>query len=91
MGVVGVTNNITLNSSTHDEIEKSEIERALARNWSINDTDIHVKVSGHNVTLSGKVDSFYQKDEAERIASNAPGVWAITNDLIIAYDYSLSL
>ncbi|HEX7413057.1 MAG TPA: BON domain-containing protein [Bacteroidia bacterium] len=91
LGVKGVTNNITIKSSVHDEIEKRDIELALGRNWAINDQDIHVSVLGHKVTLIGKVSSFYQKDEAERIAFNAPGVWAVDNELVIEYDYSLAL
>lgn len=91
LGVKGVTNNITLKSSTHNEIEKRDIEFALGRNWAINDQDIQVIVSGHKVILKGTVSSFYEKDEAERIAFNAPGVWAVDNDLVIEYDYSLAL
>ena len=51
-------------------------------------TIIQVKVSGNNVTLSGTVDSWYQKDEAGRIAWNAPGVLAVNNELHVEYDYS---
>ena len=35
--------------------------------------------SGNEVTLTGKVDSIYQKEEAERISWNAPGVWTVNN------------
>jgi osmotically-inducible protein OsmY len=86
MGVIGVSNNITIRSETHDEIEKKSIENALKRNWSINDKDITVKVSAHKVTLTGAVSSWYQKDEAGRIAWNAPGVWFIDNELEIEYN-----
>ena len=86
LGIKGVNNEITIKSETHDEIEKKDIERALGRNWSINDIGIQVKVSGNNVTLSGSVNSLYQKDEAGRIAWNAPGVWTVNNELVIEYD-----
>jgi len=86
LGVIGVSNNITINSETIDEVEKKDIERALLRNWSINDKDIQVGVSGNKVTLSGNVFSLYQKEEAGRIAWNAPGVWMVDNDLVIEYD-----
>ena len=86
-GVKGISNNIKIKSETHDSIEQVEIEQALGRNWSIDDKNIHVKVAGNKVTLTGEVDSFYQKDEAERIAWNAPGVWVVDNELAIAYDY----
>jgi osmotically-inducible protein OsmY len=86
-GVIGVSNNIKIKSRTEDAIEKSEIERALKRNWSVSDTDIRVAVSGHKATLTGTVDSWYQKTEAERIAWKAPGVWNVGNELIVEYDY----
>ena len=58
----------------------------LCVNWSIDDDDIRVKVSGNRVTLNGTVNSFYQRDEAERIAWNAPGVSSVDNELVIDYD-----
>ena len=88
LGVVGVTNSIAIKSETQDEIEKKGIESALLRNWSINSQDIQVKVAGTKVTLKGKVHSLYQKDEAGRIAWNAPGVWSVENDLAIDYAYN---
>ena len=82
-GVKGVTNNIKINSELKDEVEKKEIEKALQRNWAINSDDIYVDVNNNEVKLSGVVDSFYEKDEAERIAWNAPGVWAVNNQLVV--------
>ena len=84
-GVKGVINKILLESENNDEIEKIDIENALGRNWSMDDSDIQVKVSGHKVTLKGVVDSWYQKDEAGRIAYNAPGVWSVENELLVDY------
>ena len=89
LGVASVVNNITIKPTIAEVAEKADIESALRRNWSIYDTDIDVKVSGHKATLSGTVDSWYQKEEAGRIAFNAPGVWSVDNELIVDYDYSL--
>jgi len=89
-GVKGVTNNISIKSETHDAIERKDIEDALDRNWSIDREDIHIKVAVNKVTLMGTVSSYYQKDEAERIARNAPGVWSVVNDLVVEYDYSFA-
>ena len=85
-GVRGVTNKIQIKSKTHDEIEKMDIKNALRRNWSINDEDIEVNVLGNRVTLQGTVNSFYQREEAERIARNAPGVYTVNNELAIEYN-----
>ncbi len=85
LGVTGVTNNIKIKSRPEDAIEQSDIESALKRNWSVSDQDIRVAVSGHKATLTGTVDSSYQKDEAGRIAWNAPGVWNVANELGVDY------
>ncbi|MEA5260216.1 BON domain-containing protein [Arcicella aquatica] len=87
--VKGVTNDIAIKEETADEIEQKDIEQALGRTWSIVNADIKVKVNGHKVTLSGTVESIFQKDEAERIAWNAPGVWHLENNLVVEYRYSL--
>jgi osmotically-inducible protein OsmY len=86
-GVKGVTNNIKVKSETHDEIEKEKVESALNRNWSLNSKDVKVKVSGTKITLTGAVGSWYQKEEAERIAWSTPGVWSVNNDLFVEYGY----
>jgi osmotically-inducible protein OsmY len=85
LGVKGITNNITIKSERNIEIEKKEIEKALNRNWCIDKRDIIVKVLANHVTLVGTVNSFYEKDEAERIARNAPGVCTVDNELLIEY------
>lgn len=86
-GVKGVNNNLTIRVNLHDALEKMDIERALDRNWSIDSGGIKVAVSGNRVTLNGVVDSIYQKDEAGRIAWNAPGVRTVDNELVIDYDF----
>ncbi|MEP7195939.1 MAG: BON domain-containing protein [Saprospiraceae bacterium] len=87
-GVIGVSNNIKIKSTTEEKAEKNDIESALKRNCSIYAKDIEVTVSGHNATLSGNVDSWYQKEEAGRIAFKAPGIWSVDNELTIDFDYS---
>ena len=89
LGVIGVSNNITIKAESHDKIEKTKVEDALNRNWSINTQDIDVSVSGTKVILSGTVSSWYQKDEAGRIAWSTPGVWTVDNELEVEYDYAL--
>jgi osmotically-inducible protein OsmY len=88
-GVTGVTCNIKIKPEAHNAIEKREVERALERNWSINAKDIDVQVEGNTVTLTGTVSTWYQKNEAGRIAWNTPGIWAVDNQLEVEYDYSI--
>jgi osmotically-inducible protein OsmY len=88
-GVKGVTNNITIKSESHDAIEQKDVENAIGRSWSVDNNDIQVKVSGTTVTLSGTVNSWYQKEEAGRIAWNTPGIWHVKNELAVDYYYAL--
>ncbi|PZR31030.1 MAG: ornithine aminotransferase [Azospira oryzae] len=90
MGVKGVSNYVKIKPESQDAVETTQIERALDRDWSVNADTIKVRVSGTAVTLSGTVNSPYQKEEAERIVWKAPGVWSVKNDLEVKYDYSLA-
>ena len=86
MGVTGVTNNIMIKSESKEAAEKAAIENALKRNWAFYENNIRVQVSGHRATLTGTVDSMYQKEQAGSIAWNAPGVWSVDNELVVDWD-----
>ncbi len=86
-GVKGVTNNIVIKSEINNAIEKKDVENAIGRSWAVDGRDIQVSVSGTTVSLNGTVNSWYQKDEAERIAYNTPGIWHVKNELAVDNDY----
>ena len=50
---------------------------------SIDSSAINVSVSDKTVTLTGTVNSWYQKEAAGRIAWNTPGIWDVKNELSI--------
>ncbi len=87
IGVKGVINNIKLNSLSADMVEQEAIEKALSRSWMIDDHNIQVKVKGNKVVLRGAVESLFEKDEATRLAWNAPGVNEVDNELAVVYDF----
>lgn len=84
-GVKGVNNQINVRSTSKDTIELKDVEQALNRSWAINPLDIKVEVKNNVVKLMGMVHSMYQKEEAERLAWNAPGVSSVENDLAVIY------
>lgn len=80
-----VTNNISIKSEIAANVEKTDVENALKRNWTLEDKNIIVSVFDNKVTLSGTVHSWYQKDEASRIAWNAPGITNVDNKLTVDF------
>lgn len=87
IGVKGISNNIEINPESIYPAKKSDITQALTRNWSIDSKDIDVILNGNKVQLTGTVKSMYQREEAGKIARNAPGVSAVDNELLIEYPY----
>ena len=84
LGVRGVTNNITLKVQTPDTGEiKRKIAAAFHRSATIDSSAITIEASGDKVILHGKVSSYAEKKEAERVAWSAPGVLHVDNQIMI--------
>lgn len=82
-GVVGVSNEITIEPTVEPGAVKQAIETALKRDAQIDAQGINVKADGGKVTLSGRVRSFAERDEADWAAWSAPGVTEVKNDLSV--------
>ena len=80
-----ITNNITIKSETIAKVEKEDVENAFKRDWTLENKNILVSVSNNKVTLNGIVDSWFQKDEASRLAWKAPGIINVDNQLTVDY------
>ena len=76
-----------IQSEVDNQIEQKKVEDAMRRNWIIDSDKINVRAHGTTITLSGIVNSLFQKEEAERIAYKTPGVWYVDNQLVVEYDY----
>lgn len=87
-GVKGVTNRIKIKAEIQNEIDKNEVQKALARNWTLHSQDILVKVDGTKVILTGGVSSLYQKNLAERLVWKTPGIWNVDNQLVVEHKYT---
>jgi osmotically-inducible protein OsmY len=83
-GVRGLTNDLKIVSQQADRVEKKEVEKAFSRSWSTKNQPIEVDVISNKIVLTGNVHSIFQKEEANKIAWNAPGVWQVEDKLTIA-------
>ncbi|WNH13090.1 BON domain-containing protein [Thalassobellus suaedae] len=85
-GVKGVTNHITFKqTSIHPKDIKKKITKAFERSAMIDALGIAVETTDHAVKLTGKVRSIAEKEAAQKAAFNAPGVYAVQNELKIEY------
>jgi len=86
-GVVGLVNLIEVRSggapSVYSAGVHEKIEAALRRSAELEAQHITVTVSGHQVTLQGKVRSWWERGVAENAAWSAPGVTRVDNQLVV--------
>ena len=81
MGVVGISNEITLRASVKVADLSLKIQEALTRQALREAKQIQVAVDGTTVTLSGTVHSWHERDAVQGVAWAAPGVHAVINEL----------
>ncbi|MEO8655566.1 MAG: BON domain-containing protein, partial [Ramlibacter sp.] len=83
VGVVGVSNAITLKASVTPANVAQRIREALTRHAEREARHIEVAVTGSTVTLKGKVDSWAERNAAFGAAWSAPGVVTVSNELSV--------
>lgn len=81
-GVIDVKNLIALKFHHPTADIKGRIEEALGRN-AMDAKGLRVIVEGGDVILAGSVGSWFDSDNAERVAWSVPGVRAVDNRLVI--------
>ena len=85
MGVKGVSDQITIKPTLSATSVKNDIEAALKRR-AVNEANaIKVAVSGTEVTLTGKVPTWAERDAAGSAAWGTPGVSNVIDNIAIAY------
>jgi osmotically-inducible protein OsmY len=82
-GVKGVSNLIQVRPSVSAGQIKTDIDDALRRSAEVDAQQIHVRVDGSIVTLSGRVHSCHEKQESARAAWAAPGVTHVANLIVV--------
>jgi len=83
IGVVGVSDNMTVRPRVSVVDIESKIEAAFKRSAEIDARRIHVGATDGKVVLTGNVRSWTERREAERVAWSAPGVKAVEDRIAI--------
>ena len=81
-GVIGVSNEIAIKPKPNTSNIRDKIMVALDRSW-FDPATINVTAQGGKVTLTGEVNSWYERDEAGSAAWAAPGTTSVQNDISV--------
>ena len=85
MGVTGVSDQIRIKPSVTGSAVKSDIEAALKRRSIADAKKISVAVHGSDVTLSGTVRTWDERDTATNSAWGTPGVRNVVDMMTLTY------
>ena len=86
-GVNRVFNLITIKPKVTPAKIEAAIEAAFERSAVLDAKKIEIETSGNKVTLTGKVRNYTERDEAERVAWAAPGVYSVDNQLAVEWSW----
>ncbi len=84
MGVRGISDNIVLKSKVSANGVKADITEALKRRAIDDSQKINVEVNDADVTLSGKVGTWAERELARHSAWNTAGVTSVHNNIIVS-------
>jgi osmotically-inducible protein OsmY len=82
-GVARVENHISVETTMEmaDDQVEAVATAALKRNSFLDADEIHVNVTGGSADLTGNVDTYFEKGEAQETVSRVLGVSAVSNNL----------
>ena len=81
LGVTGVSNQIAIKPAASAAVVKADIEAALKRRATVDSKAITVDVKGGDVTLTGTVHSWNERDLATRSAWGSAGVRRVVDQM----------
>jgi osmotically-inducible protein OsmY len=82
-GVTAISNIIRIKPRIAPTDIKRRIEEAFHRSGAVDANHISVDANGGEVILRGKVRSWSEREEAQRMAWSAPGVAVVRNEILI--------
>jgi osmotically-inducible protein OsmY len=85
MGVKGVNDQLVIKPQLSAPVVKADIEAALKRRARKDANEISVSVHGTDVTLSGKVHSWSERELAANTAWGSPGVRSVVDNITLTY------
>ena len=85
MGVTSVSNQIAIKPKVSSSAVKSDIEAALKRRATADARKISVEVHGDDVTLTGTVHTWSERDLARHSAWGTPGVRNVVDKITVTY------
>ena len=85
MGVKGVNDQLVIKPNLSAPAVKADIEAALKRRAQKDANEISVSVHGADVTLSGKVHSWSERELATNTAWGSPGVRSVVDKITLTY------
>jgi osmotically-inducible protein OsmY len=85
-GVKGVSNLIKIKPRAKPYDIKRKIEEAFRRNAEVDANQIIIEADGSKVVLKGKVRSWAEREEAERVAWQTPGVTKVEDLIVVRND-----
>ena len=83
-GVRGVTNDIAVHPKVAAGDVKDKIEAALKRNAEVDAKSIKVQATNSEITLTGTVRSWIEREDAVNAAWSAPGVTKVVDRIAIS-------
>ncbi|EOA05823.1 periplasmic or secreted lipoprotein [Herbaspirillum frisingense GSF30] len=82
-GLIGISNQLTVQARAVPRDIKSSIEAALQRRAHVQTKALYVTVNDRVVTLTGMVSSLAERQEAHRAALHTPGVERVIDDIVV--------
>lgn len=84
MGVLGVSNQISIKAHVDTAHLQDDIQHALHRSIFFQPENVHVTAEGGHIKLTGKVSSWQERRTAGMTAWAARGATSVENDLVVA-------